>query len=128
MIGVLLALAVQSSQWGGVSADGWTLVGESASRNMLYFTRAADRRSGRLWVRMEYAPDHPNAHGFRSTRALVAADCVEGRLKSLQTTSFREPNLLGASESLGSEENWFYPGPDTLHERVLNQICAEAAD
>ena len=126
MIDLMLVAALQASTWDGVREDGWTFMAEAQSRQLLYFTRPADRGARRLWIRMEYAPGHPDANGFRSTRALVVGDCQEGRLKSLQTTSFREPNLMGAKEAGNGEENWFYPAPDTLHEQVLDLICSQS--
>lgn len=125
MIGLLAALVLQSAGWEGVSADGWTYEGEGTT--VLLFTRPFDGvRTDRIWVRYEYAASHPNARGYRSTRALVAANCEEGQLKSLQTTSFREPNLNGASYTNEIPEDWFYPAPDTLHSRVLSLVCRAA--
>lgn len=124
MITLALAIILQVAAWEGVEADGWTYRGEATSGQMLYFTRPVARVTDRLWVRFEYTPDHPNSYGFKSTRALIAADCEGGRLRSLQTTSFQERNLEGESASAG-EEDWFYPGPDTVHAMTFELICGE---
>lgn len=76
-------------------------------------------------MRYEFAENNMANGEYRSMRALVEADCDGFRLRSRQTTSFTGANLSG--EGVNSEgEDWFFPGPDTLHEAVLTMACAPA--
>lgn len=123
MIAVVLLAILQSATWNDLRADGWDYVGEADTHQMVAFTRPFQGGAKRLWVRMEFAPDHPNAYGYRSMRTLVEADCDAGRLRSLQSTSFRLPNLSGESIADTSPAAPFYPPPDTIHEIVFDAIC-----
>lgn len=120
MEAVLYALLLQTAVWSGLVDDDWTYRGESTET--VVYTRADPRNDHRLWVRLEYAPE-PNAM-YRSSRSLVEADCADGRLRSLQTTGFTEPNLAGRSGPDESGGEWFYPGPRTINGAVLDLICA----
>lgn len=125
MIALALALSIQAATWDGIRQDGWTYRGEATSRDLIFFTRPAPQGRDRLWIRFENAASR--REDFRSVRAIVEADCANGRLRSLQTTGFSNPNLEGQSVSRQSED-WFYPAPGTMHETAYDLLCSPVAE
>ena len=119
---LLLALTVQSApiDWTANRPTlDWTLV--SVGTSTMGFMKPGP--SPRLkWLRSELR--EPNEFGIMSQISLVEYDCVAGRQRPLQHTSFTGPNMTGTTEgSASGEAPWRYATPGSVGETQFNWAC-----
>lgn len=119
MLGLMLAVIIQT-QWPLDRPDmGWTKLGLSDDRETLVFTRSGVRPN-LVWVRYELRS--PDELSTLSSALLTEGDCREGKTRRLQSTDFTGPNLTGSSERLGVGD-WSYPRPGSIGYAIYQVAC-----
>lgn len=124
MIGVVIsALAIQSAspEWeASRPALDWTLV--SAGTSSLGFMKTGPSPS-LFWLRSEMRD--PNQSGNMSQVSLAEFDCVGGRSRPIQFTSYTGPNMTGTTQgSVSGVGDWRYPTPGSVGETQFRWACS----
>lgn len=123
MFAIILALALQATMRPShIEDQGWTYMGSSTDRSIVFFTRSGPSAK-HIWSRFEVDQGR-----VRSYRQLDEVNCSTGQMKTLQQTSFTEPNLEGSSRVIPIVPEWRYPEPDTFAEMALYELCYPRAN
>ncbi len=123
MIGALLAAVLQvGPSWSYVEPGRWQPFAIADDDRTFILFQPRTTTAPRMWFRSEYK-DGVNPEGVRSARALMEADCVEGRVRFLESHTFQQQNLLGDSVREFPSQDWSYPAPQTFAELQLRLVC-----
>lgn len=111
-----------------LDAGGWTAAASSADGKTVTFRRPPEHRPDGtvvMWERYERR-DHESGQ-WRSLVAMSEYDCQEGRARTLQETTYTEPNLSGRAVTASTPSEWTYPIPGSMMEGSLKVACEPAA-
>ncbi|WP_426029296.1 surface-adhesin E family protein [Brevundimonas sp. TWP2-3-4b2] len=75
----------------------------------------------RFWVRFEKRT--PIETGMISAAILSEYDCAGGRVRTIQSTYYNQPNLDGPSTTSHEIRDWSYPLPDSVSETQFLWAC-----
>lgn len=107
-----------------LDTNGWTRSGLSADERTVTFRRAPETKPDGLvtmWERYERRDDYPGE--WRSLVALSEYDCQEKRARTLQETTYSEPNLGGRASTAAMPGDWTYPIPGSMMESSMRVAC-----
>lgn len=121
MIALLMSIALQAEPLAGVDVGNWTFLSNNARETTSLLVKPGPAPH-LLWVRYEAAA---GTAGFRSMRALVEADCRQGKTRTIQRSAFSQPNMQGPLMPGASTipDEWSYPEPDTMQEAQYQFVC-----
>jgi hypothetical protein len=107
-----------------LDANGWTRTSISADERMATFRRPPEHRPDGAVVMWERFERRDEARGeWRSLVSLSEFDCLEGRARTLQETTYSEPNLSGRSSTASMPGTWTYPIPGSMMETSMRLAC-----
>jgi hypothetical protein len=107
-----------------LDANGWTRSGLSADERTVTFRRSPETKPDGMvvmWERYERRDDYPGE--WRSLVALSEYDCQERRARTLQETTYSEPNLGGRAATASMPGDWTYPIPGSMMESSMRVAC-----
>lgn len=119
IVAILIAAALQESRPAHIEDDGWLYRGASGQYATMWFTRVGPRAS-MVWSRFELSTAE---RGIRSLRQLDEMNCETGQYRTVQQTSFAEPNLGGTATVIELVPQWEYPAPGTFSEGAYRVVC-----
>ena len=118
-----------SGAWvNSLDANGWVAPALSADGKTVTLRRPPEHRPDGLvvmWERFEHR-DHETGQ-WRSLVAMSEFDCQEGRARTLQETTYSEPNLSGRAVTASMPGDWTYPIPGSMMEGSMRLACQPVA-
>ena len=119
-----LTVILYSLIFSSVSFGEWTKVGESVVGGTLYvdFERIRIHNGYRyFWDLLDNL--EPSKYGTLSTKTYRQADCKEFKMKYLQFVFYEQPMGEGSGESSTTDEDWIYPVPNSMNEKIIKKVC-----
>jgi hypothetical protein len=107
-----------------LDVNGWITTSISADERTATFRRPPDHRPDGAVVMWERFEHRDEARGeWRSLVSLSEFDCIEGRARTLQETTYSQPNLTGRSSTASMPGTWTYPIPGSMMETSMRLAC-----
>lgn len=110
-----------------LDANGWVAPALSVDGKTATLRRPPEHRPDGLvvmWERFEHRDREPGQ--WRSLVAMSEFDCQEGRARTLQETTYSEPNLSGRAVTASMPGDWTYPIPGSMMEGSMRLACQPA--
>lgn len=110
-----------------LDSNGWVAPALSADGRTVTLRRPPEHRPDGLVVMWErYEHRDREAGQWRSLVAMSEFDCQEGRARTLQETTYSEPNLSGRAVTASMPGDWTYPIPGSMMEGSMRIACQTA--
>jgi hypothetical protein len=113
---------------GALEPNGWIAAAGSADGKTVTFRRPPEHKPDGtvvMWERYERRDHEPGQ--WRSLVAMSEYDCQAGRARTLQETTYTEPNLSGRAVTASTPGEWTYPIPGSMMEGSLKIACESSA-
>jgi hypothetical protein len=107
-----------------LDASGWIRSSLSADERTVGFRKPAEPRPDGtmvMWERFERRDE--DSGQWRSLVALSEFNCQERRIRTLQETTYSEPNLGGSAATAAMPGDWTYPIPGSMMESSMRLAC-----
>jgi hypothetical protein len=107
-----------------LDTGGWVTTSISADERTATFRRPPEHKPDGAVVMWERFERRDEARGeWRSLVSLSEFDCLEGRARTLQETTYSQPNLTGRSSTASMPGTWTYPIPGSMMETSMRLAC-----
>lgn len=107
-----------------LDADGWIRSSVSVDERTVSFRKPPEPRPEGMMVMWERFERRDEVQGqWRSLVALSEFDCREQRTRTLQETTYSEPNLGGHAATAAMPGDWSYPIPGSIMETSMRIAC-----